>query len=394
MKILQINNSYNKVGGAESVFFNTIALLKQNGHEVVPFSLNSSKNLDSKYSSYFVDDVKPLHNKLFSFTAQKKLAELINVEKPDIAHIHNIIGGLTFSIIPVLRKMGIPIVASIHDFRLLCPAFIFINGKKEVCEKCKGGKYFNCIINNCSPEGLLRSSLIATESYFRDYFYPFSKNIDAFIFVSKFVQNKFMESNPELHNKSYLVYNFTNRMNLNSEMGKYFLFIGRLAREKSLFTLLDSFRLVPRLKLKIVGEGDLKKELELKKSSNVELVGYKTGNELLDQIKNASFIIASSECYETNSMVTLESYSLGKPVLGSDIGAISELIIDGKTGFLYEPKNCKELSNKLSECSEMNPSSYAEMSNNAFDFLEERFSSKLHYTQLIKVYENTLNNRN
>jgi len=393
MKILQINNSYSKIGGAESVFFNTIALLKQKGHEVIPFSLNSSKNLNSKYSNYFVDDIKPLHNKLFSFTAQKKIAELIDVEKPDIAHIHNIIGGLTFSILPVLRKMGIPIVASVHDFRLLCPAFIFINGKKEVCEKCTGGKYYNCILNNCSPEGLLRSSLIAMESYFRDYFYPFSKNIDAFIFVSKFVQNKMLGSNPELSKKGYLIYNFTNKLNINSEMGTYFLFVGRLAREKSLFTLLDSFRLLPRMKLKIIGEGDLKQELELKKSPNVELVGHKTGDELIDQIKNASFIIASSECYETNSMVTLESYSLGKPVIGSDIGAISELIIDGKTGFLYEPKNSRELSNKLNKCSEMNLASYREMSKNAYDFLEQKFSSDLHYAQLIKVYENTLRNR-
>lgn len=394
MKILQINNSYSKVGGAESVFFNTIALLRQNGHEVVPFSLKSSKNFDTKDSHYFVDKLKPMHNKLFSFTAQKKIAELIDKEKPDIAHVHNIIGGLTFSILPVLRKMGVPIIATIHDFRLLCPAFIFINGKKEVCEKCKGGKYYNCIINRCSPEGLIRSSLIAAESYFRDYFYPFSKYINAFIFVSKFVQNKFLESNPGLRDKSYLVYNFTSRMNLNSEKGTYFLYFGRLAREKSLFTLLEAFQLVPRLNLKIIGEGDLKKELEIKKSLNVELLGHKTGDELIDKIKNASFTIASSECFETNSMVTLESYSLGKPVIGSDIGAISELIIDGKTGFLYEPKNSRELSNILNRCSEMDLASYRKLSENAFDFLEQRFSPEQHYSQLIRVYEYALRNRN
>lgn len=390
MKILQINNSYNKFGGAESVFFNTIELLEQNGHQVIPFSLNSTNNIKSKYSKYFVDEVKILHNKFYSFISKKKITELLKNEKPDIAHIHNIIGGLSFSILPVLKKMGIPIVASIHDFRLLCPAYVFLNGNNEICEKCVGGKYYNCTLNNCSKKGLGRSVFVSLESYLRDYFINFSDYFDSMIFVSDFERKKFADVISLNSKKAHTVYNFTKQIKMYDNKGDYFLYFGRLAPEKSLFTLLDAFSYQPELKLRIVGKGELEEQLKLKKTENVELVGYKTGNDLIEEIKNSSFVIASSECYETNSMITLEAYALGKPVIGSEIGAIPELIINGKTGFLYEAKNSKQLSSILYNSSMLNSNDYKIFSRNAYEMVGERFSNKSYYNLLLAVYNKTL----
>lgn len=390
MKILQIGNNFRKSGGSESVFFNTIELLESKGHKVVPFSRRSSKNLLSPYEKYFVDTKKLLHNRLFSFESKKNLKKLLKVEEPDIAHIHNIIGGLSFSILPALKEEGIPIVATIHDFRLLCPAYIFINGKNEICEKCKTGNYFHSILNQCSLLGFKRDVSITLESYLRDLFLSYKKLIDLFIFVSKFQQNKFLEVYPEIETKSSQIYNFINDFDFSCSKGEYFLYFGRLVREKSIFTLLKAFKDLPQFKLLIVGEGELENQIKREKPDNVELMGYKSGIDLAKIIKGSSFVIASSECFETNSMVTIEAYSFGKPVIGSNIGALSELIIPAKTGFLYKPKNISQLKTLIVECSELDIDKYKLISKNAYEYSRQNFSPDEHYDKLIKAYKKLL----
>ena len=139
------------------------------------------------------------------------------------------------------------------------------------------------------------------ESYFRDIFLPYRKLIDSFIFVSKFQQNKFLEINKGLLSKNFKIYNFSNDFEFCDNKGDYFLYFGRLAREKSIFTLLKCFKDLPHIKLLISGEGELKSKIIAEKSSNIYIIGYKSGNELKKIIKESGFVIASSECYETNS---------------------------------------------------------------------------------------------
>lgn len=390
MKILQINNLYKKFGGAESVFFNTIELLTKKNHEVIPFSLSDENNEVSKYLSYFVNKESKLHNKLYSVAAKNQIETLVRNEKPDIAHIHNIIGGLTFSILPILRKYNVPIIATLHDFRLFCPVYVFLDSKNNVCEKCKNGNYLNCLINNCSSQGYVKSFFLSSESYFRDIFIPYSKFIDSFIAVSNFVKTKISEAHPELEKKTTTIYNFSRTFSQYNYMGNYFLYFGRLSREKGLPNLLKAFKKLEGLQLKIVGDGELKKEIEEEKSVNVDLVGYKSGIELEKIIQNAFFVIASSECYETNSMVIVESYSIGKPVIGAKIGAIPELIIENKTGFLFDSKNLGSLVNILLHSTTISKSEYENMGNNAFKFATEKFSPDQHYDLLQNVYEHSI----
>lgn len=390
MKVLQINNLYKKFGGAESVFFNTIELLTQRNHEVIPFSLSGENNEPSKYLSYFVNKDDKLHNKLYSFLAKNQIENLVRKEKPDIAHIHNIIGGLTFSILPVLREYNVPVVATLHDFRLFCPVYVFLDNKNNICEKCKKGNYLNCFINNCSGQGYVKSLLLTSESYFRDIFIPYSKFIDSFIAVSNFVKTKILEVHPELEKKTTTIYNFSRRFSQHNHRGNYFLYFGRLSREKGLLNLLKAFKELKELQLVIVGDGELRKQLEDEKSTNVDVIGYKTGIELEKIINNSFFVIASSECYETNSMVIVESYSSGKPVIGAKIGAIPELIIEDKTGFLFDSKNIDSLVKILSYSATISESQYENMGNNAFEFAKEKFSANQHYDLLQNVYKHSI----
>lgn len=393
MKILQINNHYDRVGGAEVVLSNTINILRKNGHRVISLCRSNEGGEQGFNDKYFIKYSGSLLKRFYSHDAAGLIEQIIIEEKPDIAHIHNIVGGITFSILPVLKRYKIPVVASIHDFRLLCPVCHFFDRKNRVCQKCQGGKYFNCAINNCSHDGIIKSFSLAIESYLRDILFPFDHFIDHYIFVSNFAKEKFSETHPEVLPKCTPIYNFTDRFKQKTEKGTYYLSFGRLAHEKGLLTLIKAFNDNPQAKLKIAGSGPLRSLLENSITENIELVGYKNGPELEELIKSASFVVVPSEWYETNSLTTVESYAMGKPVIGSNIGALSELIIDGKTGFTFSPKDFNSLSRLIAKSSKIKESEYSELSENAYSFAVNSFSPEIHYDQLVTVYKGVLKNK-
>jgi glycosyltransferase involved in cell wall biosynthesis len=387
LKILQINNFHSRVGGAEVVYLNTIALLKEQNHEVVSFSTKSD---DVSQSDYYINYSKSFKSRFYSIDAVKIIKKIIEIEKPQIAHIHNIIGGITYSILPVLKKNKIPVVASIHDYKLLCPACNLYNSRIGLCEKCIRGKYYNCILNNCSLNGINNSVLLAGESYLRDSIYPFIKYIDRFIFVSNFEKNKFINAYPNLAIRSDHSYNFTDHFEQHKFRGEYFISFGRLSIEKGLLTMIEAFKKTPEAKLKIIGEGPLKSKLEKIKPPNVELLGFKNGIELTNLVKNASFTVIASECYETNSLTTVESFAMGKPVIGPDQGVFTELISENSTGLIFRSGDPLSLSEKIKKCLQMRSDEYINLSDKAFIFAKENFSQTTHYNKLIDIYNTAL----
>jgi glycosyltransferase involved in cell wall biosynthesis len=395
MKILQINNNHYRKSGTDSVYLNTIDLLRNHNHKVIAFSFLDENNLNEKSSNYFVH--KNLFNKsvgkFYSTSAKKSIEQLIKEQKPDIAHFHNIIGGLSSSILPVLKKYNIPTVATFHGFKYLCPAYVFINGKGEICEDCKVGKYYNCIKNNCAPEGLLKSSGLAIESYLRDFFFPFNKYIDKYIFLSKFFWDKYNEFYPEILSKSTFFYNFLSDIKnvIEKSKGNYFLYFGRLDREKGIKTLINAFTKNPEVQLKIIGKGQYSDYLINNKIKNVEYLGFKNWDEIKDYLINASFVIVPSECYENNPMTIIESYSLGTPVIGANIGGIPEIILPGETGYLFDSKNVDQLADTIQIANQLEEVSYNKMSQNSFKFAQENFSSENYYSKLIAVYNSLMN---
>lgn len=398
MKVLQIDKYFYLKGGAETVFFNTMDLLKQKGHEVIPFSLKSDKNLYSEYEDYFVDypelseanmltKIKNIPNFIYNKEAASQLDKLLTIEKPDIAHIHLMFNSMSVSILPVLKRHRIPIVMTAHDYRLVCPAYTFKNGKGEFCEKCRSGSYYNCIINKCSNNNLANSILLSMDSYFRSLFYQPIKLIDKFIFVSQFSQNKHIEINPLYKSKSTFLYNFTPMKSVSEKKrGDYFLYFGRISKEKGVETLVHAAKGLPNIKLKILGTGPLLDSLKKEASANVEFLGFIQGEELENYIQNAMYVIVPSECYENNPMAIVESTTLGTPIIGSRIGGIPELIEDRQSGFLFEPGSIENLQQILHNAQSVSDKKYMDISASAIDFAHKNFSEEAHYNKLMSVY--------
>lgn len=399
MKILQINKYFYKKGGAETVFFNTIQLLEKYGHTVVHFSLKNNKNLPSPYETYFVDypelsessltqKIKNLPSFIYNQEAARQLEKLIQQEKPDVAHIHLMFNSLSVSILPVLKKYNIPIIMSVHDYRLVCPAYTFTDGKRNFCERCKTGKYYNCITHLCSKGNLLNSFMLSLDSYFRAKFYSPIDYIDRFIFVSKFSMNKHIQVEERFKDKCTYLYNFTPKEKEYSTVkGDYIFFFGRISEEKGILTLLNAIKETPHIKLKLAGTGPLLEQLKSQCPPNAEFLGFKHGDELRELIHNASFVVVSSECYENNPMTIIESYMIGTPVIGSDLGGIPELIQNNKTGYTFKPKSSADLRDVILKSCFLSEEAYARMSGEAKQFAMDNFSEESHYRKLLENYQ-------
>ena len=403
MKILQINNCHFRRGGADIVYFNTIEILQKKGHQVFNFSINDQKNEISEFSKYFVPKTVDVSSSLWNkaqnissyfknIKAAKNIEKLIVEKKPDIAHIHLFYGGLTPSILKVLKKYKIPVVHSVHDYRIVCPAYTFLNSKGEICESCGNNSYYMAIKKSCSKGSLLQSVVLAMEMYYRNLFFDASKFIDGFIYVSEFSRRKHYQFKPSLQNLPALVL-FNNSISavVNKKANKgYFLFFGRISYEKGVKTLIEVFKDLNDFELYIVGTGP---ELEFlnhyvvdNKINNISFLGYKTGSDLVNLISDAYFIIVPSEWYENNPMTIIESYSLGTPVIGSNIGGIPEILIDGKTGYLFESGNKQDLKNIISKAKDLKGGEYVNFCNNASEFAKSNFDDEKYYQRLIKFY--------
>jgi|WetSurMetagenome_2_1015567.scaffolds.fasta_scaffold02250_7 glycosyltransferase involved in cell wall biosynthesis len=408
MNILQINSCHYHRGGSETVYFNTSQILKEHGHNVAFFSTKDNRNEPNEFEQYFISaenirslsiiaKIKKIPSYLYNRSAIKKLELLLNYFKPDIAHVHLFYADLSISILKTLKKHKIPIVHTVHDYRLLCPVNTLLDKDGKICELCRDKHFFHCLQKKCSDGKFNQSLIVMLEAYLWKYFMKPVDYIDNFIFVSKFIRDKHLSFNSDFKNKYSQLYNFTNfnPHDNSSTKGDYFLFFGRLSVEKGIKTLLSVFLRRKDLKLVIAGTGPLKSYVEdsIKDSHNIEYAGFKTGEELGNLIKNASFIILPSEWYENNPLSLIEAYNFGKPVIGANMGGIPELISDGSDGFVFESGNAQSLESKIDSSLKISDAEYESFSQSVFEFARQNFNRENHYLKLLQIYLDVINKK-
>ncbi len=401
MKILLINNCHYRRGGADAVYLNTAELLIKKGHEVLYFALDDINNEQNNFSKHFpksidfrslsfLNKISSIKSFVYNKDVKQKLSDFIKENKPDIAHIHLFMGGLTVSILDALKENNIPIIHTVHDYRLICPAYTLLDRKNKICESCKDGFYLRCASKKCSLEGKFSHSfMLMLDAYYRKYFKNTLKSIDKFIFVSQFAKNKHFEFDKNFESKSTVLYNFKSGVFRKSDSrGDYLFFYGRLSREKGIETLVLCAKKLG-VKLKIAGTGPLLEDLKKQSNNNIEVLGYKSGDELWNLITQSSYVVVPSEWYENNPLTIVESFCLGKPVIGSNVGGITELIQEER-GFLFEPKNEDSMLNSLSKAFSLSNEEYFNMSEKVFSFAKNNFSEEANYESLIKIYNSLI----
>lgn len=401
MKVLLINNSVTLCGGIETVFMNTGQLLEANGQKVVYFSQKGATGLRLDGSEYFIKPIayfsksfvkciKSFPRFFYSREAKRNLEHLISDYHPDIAHVHSYKVGITPSILKVLKRNNIPVLLSLHDYGLLCPHYNFLDGKMEICDRCLHGNYFNAVVRRCNRDSLFYSSISFLEYMYEKIFYPSDRYFDALVAVSRFCASKHEESRKYNFKRISQLYNFTPNLDtvkVVSRKGNYMVYFGRLSKEKGILTLLAAWK-AARMEgcLKIIGTGPMKAELESCKFDGVEILGFKTGDELQQLVSECSFVVVPSVWYENNPMVIIEAYSYGKPVIASEIGGIPEIVAEGETGFLFKPGDVDDLAHKLISAVSVDQDTYSKMSKAAREFVKANCNPSTYYTKLMAIY--------
>jgi glycosyltransferase involved in cell wall biosynthesis len=402
MKILLVNKYYHYSGGPEKVMLQSKEKLESLGDEVILFSMHHPRNLSSPYSRYFVSNVdyngsNSLLNKIritlnvfYSWEAQRKIQQLLNEEKPDIAHLHNIYHQISPSILPVLRNRNIPIVMTLHDFKLVCPNYTFLRDGK-VCEECEGRHFYKAIKYRCVKDSYWASLICSSEMYFHRFWRIYQELVDVFIVLSQFSKNKMIQYGiPE--EKLLLLPNYIDLPVNGSQKnpGEYVLFAGRLSEKNGISTLIRAMEKIKHVPLVVAGEGELlsslKEHVKEKRWGNVTFTGFLTGEKLKQTIANSLFTVFPAICYHNCPMSILESFSFGKPVIGSCLGSIPELIEDGVDGLLFEPGNVEDLAEKIRYLYH-HPLSAQKMGISARNKVEEKHSEEEYYHRLFGLYD-------
>ena len=362
MKILIVNKFLHPNGGSETYIFKLGKFLQSQGHEVQYFGMDHEGRVVGNNACSYTSDMD-FHNcskitkltypikTVYSSEARKKLRVVLDDFQPDLCHLNNFNYQLTPSIILEIVKWRkkankiCKLVYTAHDYQLVCPNHMCNNpNTHENCEKCFGGKFFNCTKGKCIHGSTLKSFVGTVEASFWKLAGVY-KYIDRIICCSEFMKSK-LDSNELFAKKTVTLHNFVDYVEYKEvEKKDYVLYFGRFSEEKGVQTLLNVCKRLPEIRFVFAGSGPLEKEIN--EVENIENVGFKSGDVLENLIREARFSVYPSEWYENCPFSVMESQLYGTPVLAADIGGIPELIKDRETGELFESGNVTQLENNI-----------------------------------------------
>ena len=418
LKIILVNYRFFISGGPERYMFNIMDLLQKKGHEVIPFSIKNKLNAPSEYEKYFLEPVGKgdevyfseheksniktvLHSfgrMYYSIEAKKKLAQLIEDVKPDLIYVLYYQNKISASIFDTAKKYKIPVVHRISDFGQICAnALFFRPAQKDICERCMHGSKWNAVVNKCVYDSYVYSALKAGSMAVAEHIVDVKSKIGAFVVPSAFTARKLAAYGfPESKlNHIPTFFNVNNNIAGNISYQPFALYIGRIEQEKGAETLVKAFA-DTNLHLKIIGFSnngfDEKLKLFLKdKKQNIEFLGRKNFNEIIPYLQTCAFSIVPSECYDNFPNTVLESYAYKKAVIASNLGSLTDMVMDGQTGLLFTSKDHLHLREKATAL--LNDRQLCEeYGTNGYEKIMNEYSEEAHYSKLTDVFNKVLNN--
>ena len=362
--------------------------------------MQHKENLVDPFSEYFVEEIEfgqsygPVETivkagkVIYSLEAREKLNRLLDKPQPHISHLHNIYHHISPSILSVFKERDIPVVMTMHDLKIACPAYKMLT-HDGVCERCKGGKLSNVIRHRCIKGSLAASTLVYAEAVVHSKLDSYMKGLDRLIAPSRFIMEKMAEWGIPRERMTYIPNAIPNSPVSSRSSADRFIYIGRLAEEKGLVTLIRAIA-ATRLKLTVVGTGPEEEKLKLlaqQISAGVEFVGYKKPVEAMALLRASRALVLPSEWYENAPISILEAYREGIPVIGAAIGGITEMVRDGCTGFTFTSGSVAELSDALLSCADMSSQELDTMGGRAREVFESEYSQEVQYEALTSLYQ-------
>ncbi len=385
MKILSVHNFYQLPGGEDQVFAQEADLLRSHGHEVVLYQASNEQ----------VNGVNPLvllGNTIWNKQIHQELRELMRRERPDIVHVHNTFPVISPAVYYAANREGIPVVQTLHNYRLLCPAAtLFRDG--HVCEKCVTKSIpWPGVLHGCYRGSRLATAAGAAMLVTHNYKQTYSKAVSAYIALTDFARDKFIEGGLPAE-KIVVKPNFLQSDPGRGEgKGNYALFVGRLTPEKGISTLLEAWRQIGHeLPLQIAGDGPSAVEVEKasREMEGVTWLKWLPRAEILQRMKDASMLILPSTWYEGFPMILAEAFAVGLPVIASNLGSMSSVVDHLRTGLHFEPGNASDLVEKV-RWLRAHPAEVALMRAQGRKEYESKYTGEENYVQMMHIYESVL----
>jgi len=386
LKIIIAHNYYQQSGGEDAVVEQEKALLESKGHQVRLLTVSNDviSNIPSR--------AKAALGTIYSRGSRVQVEKEIKSFHPEIVHIHNCFPLLSPSVYYACKAAGVPVVQTLHNFRLICPnALLFRDGKP--CELCIGKKIpWPAIVHACYRESRAGSAAVASMLAVHGLIGTWNSAVNAYIALTSFSREKLIAGGlpaDRLLVKPNFLYPDPGPGRSSQDFA---LIVGRLAPEKGIATLLSAWaRLKPNRKLKIVGDGPLQSAVRaVVRNSQIELLGRQTKEAVLNVMESASFLVFPSECYEGFPRVIVESFAKGLPVVASRLGSMAELIDHGRTGLLFQPGDPQALADAV-EWMFTHPAQLEQMSQAARSEFEAKYTADRNYEQLMEIYRSASN---
>lgn len=410
IKILYINGYFDNSSGCAVIAKNTYELFKNNGFDVGYFTTKGAVcENEYKYEKYFPEHFNTITKYIlnqwryyYNWTAKSNIEKLLKDFKPDIVHVHSLRqSSMTYSVLAPIIKKSIPIVMTLHDTFLICPTMKLIKGNGDFCNAaCKGLNKLYCILNNCgdTKELSFRWAMMSFVNKITGY----DKYISKFITPSNALKNLMIKYNDDITKEKIIT---INNFLSNDEFGdispnysnkKYFLYSGRLSKEKGVNYLLQAVKELPKeIEFHIVGKGQEEENLKQYALSNnlenVKFLGFKNREEIKEEYQNCIATILPCNWFENFPTTNMESFINGKPVIASNIGGIPEQVEHNKTGLLFEPANVEQLKG----CILMywnNPDLAIEHGQNGYKKAITKYTEERYYNELMHIYQEVLSN--
>jgi glycosyltransferase involved in cell wall biosynthesis len=389
MKVLAVHNSYQQPGGEDVVFSAERHLLEEHGHEVISYE-RSNHEVEQMSK---LQQLKMTTNLVHSSDSKREIQKLLKAEAPDVVHVHNTFMMISPSIFETCQEMNVPVVHTLHNFRLLCPAWS-LSREGRVCEECIDHSLWRGVWHGCYRNSHLATAAVALMLQVHRGRNTWNESVDGFVALSEFARQKFVANGlpaAKMHIKPNFVYQDPGER---KSAGEYALFVGRLSPEKGVGTLLSAWeKLRTAMPLVIAGEGPERAALEAQAAaaqlSNVKFAGRLSAEKVQSAMKEAAFLVMPSIWYEGFPMTIAESFACGTPVICSKLGTMQEIVDHQRTGLHFMPDDAEDLRRQV-EYALSHPAELAAMGKAARQEYKQRYTAQINYAMLMNIYEQTI----
>lgn len=388
MKILMVHNAYQQPGGEDVAFEQECRALLSHRHKVITYCRSNAEIAEIN----LLKRVATLGNVISSAQAKEDIRKLLSKEKPEIVHVHNTFAMITPSVYEACNEKGIPVIQSIHNYRLLCPAATLFRAGR-ICTECEEVSLWRSIQHGCYRHSRSTTAMVALMLNVHRARRTWSSRVTAYVVPSEFLRRKLAAAIPA--DRIVVKPNFVGLdPGVRSSTGSHALFVGRLTQEKGVLTLLRAWeKLEIDLPLLIAGDGPLRTQMEAEISRkglrSIRLLGWSDRRAVQEAMKGAKFVIFPSEWYEPFGQTIVEAFACGTAVIGSRLAAAEEIISDGRTGLHFVPGQADDLARKVDWASR-HPHEIAEMGTAARREYEMKYTADINYAQLMAIYNRVL----